>query len=167
MMSFWKTVIAGVVTAVITAVGGMLFGFTDLLFRYLGCAWLAIKQFWGYTFNISIGFIILFGIASVVANALFRNYKNSNSKLRAKALIKSFSENEELIIQLLTDFDGRWLSLVLMAEHLHLSNLIVEQSIDSLMGKGMLIDKIDMLNGAKFRLSADGRDYAINKGYVR
>ena len=87
MMGFWKTVIAGVVTAVITAVGGMLFGFTDPLFGYLGSAWLAIKQFWGYTFNISIGFTILFGIACVVTNALFRNYKNSNGKLRAKALM--------------------------------------------------------------------------------
>lgn len=166
-MGFWKTVIAGVVTALITGVGGMLFGFTDLLLDYLGKTWLAIKQFWGYTFNISIGFIILSGITCVVLNVLFKRFKIGNSKLGEKSPIHSFSGNEESIIQLLAEADGRWLSLVLIAEHLHLSNLIVEHSIDSLIGKGMLVDKIDMLNGAKFRLSTDGRDYAINKGYVR
>lgn len=167
MMGFWKTVIAGVVTALITGVGSVLFGFADLLLEFIGKAWMMIKWFFGYPIEMSIGSIIFFAITLLITYIFLQHHRAKKASLENTSKSAALSANEELIIQLLAEVDGRWLGIVNIADHLHFSNLIVEQSIDGLMSKDMLYDKINLMEGTKFRLSTAGRDYAINKGYVR
>ena len=87
--------------------------------------------------------------------------------IQPKQEVQTLTENELRVVRLLAAADGRWVNLNEIAVDIRLSRLLTEQSLENLFAKGFLRDSHNYLHGTSFRLSSEGRDYAIEQGLVR
>ena len=135
-MGFWKTVIAGSLS---TILGSLLLWFSGIYLQawewIVGVAKLFFA-FLTYQVSVPLGLICLlatlFGVLAFYSSAIRNLLKPFKAK---KSVSLVFSKNEENIVQLLAEADGRWLKISQIADILHIPNLVVEQAIDSLRKK--------------------------------
>ena len=166
-MGFWKTVIAGSLS---TILGSLLLWSSGIYLQawewIMGVAKL-LFAFLTYQVSVPLGLIflvaVLFGVLTFYSSAIRNLFKPFKAK---KSVGLVFSKNEENIVQLLAEADGRWLKISQIADILHIPNLVVEQAIDSLRKKDAIYESFNVIHGASYRLNDSGRDYAIAKGYV-
>ncbi|MBK9674706.1 MAG: hypothetical protein IPO82_05565 [Betaproteobacteria bacterium] len=78
-----------------------------------------------------------------------------------------FNELETAVLQLFATVDGTWINIEFIGQRLQTSQLLVEQVIQRLFRRGLLLDTHNYLNGTSFRLNERGRDLVIQLGYVR
>lgn len=166
-MGFWKTVIAGSLSTVLGSLLLWLSGIYLQAWEWIADAAKLLFKFLTYQVSVPLG--LLFLVAIIFGFTLFYSgvIRNLFKPLKIKKSVNLvFSKNEEDIVQLLGEADGRWLKISQIADILNIPNLVVEQAIDSLKNKDVIYDSFNLIHGASYRLSEAGRDYAIAKGYV-
>lgn len=96
-----------------------------------------------------------------------RNYMNplDNSAANEQALA-SLDEVEFLLLQRLARFPGKNPSAKHLAMELHLNSALVEQTLDALGSKGLVRFYRPYLASKRYKLSAKGRVYAIEQGFI-
>jgi hypothetical protein len=75
-------------------------------------------------------------------------------------------ELEDTIVRQLTADDGEWVSIKLLSGALGKPRLLIEHALDSLEALYLVERMSGDFEGPEYRLSAAGRDFAIEKGYV-
>lgn len=79
---------------------------------------------------------------------------------------KQLTENEEALVRVLANGDGRWFQIEELAATTGMRGLLVEQGLDGLLQRKFLAQSHNYIHGTSYRLSAKGRDYVIGQGYV-
>lgn len=79
---------------------------------------------------------------------------------------EQLTENEETLVRVFANGDGRWFLIEDLVEETRLRALLIEQGLDGLLQKKFLLQSHNYVDGTSCRLSPKGRDYAIGKGYV-
>ncbi len=80
---------------------------------------------------------------------------------------RDLSDVEVHVIRALVALRGQRVSIGDISNVIHKNPLIVEQAMESLEQLGMIHVELNYLHGPSFRLSSQGRDYAIEKGFVQ
>jgi hypothetical protein len=62
---------------------------------------------------------------------------------------------------------GRWLGIEHISSRIQASRLVTEQAVERLLGRKMLFESLNYIHGSTYRLSPEGRDYAIEQGMVK
>lgn len=71
------------------------------------------------------------------------------------------------VIRALVAADGQWLRVDHIAPRIQASRLLTEQVLERLLNRKLILEASNYIHGSSFRLSPEGRDYAINQGYVK
>lgn len=176
-MGFRSTVIAGVLSTLIAAFISWLLGFWPTVWSW---SWLSAAKaaFWSavtYSVPVPAGIVVPVVIVLIypLALNLFRARVSTaaltteHSLSRAEQAPLVLSENELKVVRLLAAVDGQWVGQSDIASEVRLSQLLTEQALEKLFERGFLRDRHNYLHGTSFRLSSEGRDYAIEKDLVR
>lgn len=76
------------------------------------------------------------------------------------------SETERRVVEVLAALDGQYAQIDHISDTLRLPRLLVEQALENLHSKDLLYINLNYVSGASCRLSAKGRDLAIERGLV-
>lgn len=174
-MGFRSTVVAGVLSTLIAAFISWLLGFWPTVWSWLSAA---MASFWSavtYTVPVPAGILapVVIVLIYPLALVLFRARESTalatteHSLAQAEQAPLVLSENELKVVRLLAAVDGQWIGLSDIASQIRLSQLLTEQALEKLFARGFLRDSHNYLHGTSFRLSSEGRDYAIEQGLVR
>ena len=155
-------IIVSVVSTFIIAVLTWAFGFFPIIWNKL----VALSSWvWGLlTYQVSLPVIGLLGIAGLVVYFTYHLSRKPTLKKR-KTEATDFSETETKVLRALAEADGNWLSIDDLAREVVTSRLIIEQAVEKLYANDVVL-RAHNLDGPIFRLSPDGRDFAISQGYV-
>jgi hypothetical protein len=182
-LNFKQTILAGAASTLLATVVIWLFGYLPSVWSWLIATAVTLWKLVSYPISMPIGMLFL-----IVPFCFLVNRKSTSiapvqtTQPRATtriepAAIKStplvvvpqqlqLTNNETRVVQMLAAADGRWMSLFEISRQLNLSNLMTEQALESLLGKCLIADSHSYIDGTSFRLSSQGRDYAITNGYV-
>ena len=172
-LGFWRTVcasiLAGVAVVAIVAVASRAFGFHHQ-------AWTAIVAAAGWcwrvlTFLVPVPAMILALVAlwvwrKIAAGGRIRPTGSRPSSASSPDNSVTLSANETLVVCLLARADGAWMRPETMASKLNLPNLLVEQALERLLARGLILHQNHVLDGPQIRLSSRGRDLAIDESFV-
>lgn len=178
-MGFRATVVASVLSTLIATFIIWLSGFWPMLWSSLSTTAAAtVSAMWSivaYIVPVPLGVLALLGIALAYSlvrilsgmrpSKVISTTETSTEQTEQDAQI--LSENELKVVHLLAAADGRWAKLSDIAADIRLSRLITEQALEKLFARGFLRDSHNTLHGTSFRLSSEGRDYAIEKGLIQ
>lgn len=173
-MSFKSTVIAGAISTLLASFLNWLFGFWTMAWKWFTeasvWAWMALT----YTAPVPISVLaalliclmfLFYRLHSVIAQKEEAAASSSNNQLAHDQ--SQITGNELNIIKVLAAADGRWLRVEQISSRSQASRIVMEQAIEKLLMKKMLLESHNYLHGASYGLSPDGRDYAIEQGYVK
>jgi len=182
-LGFRGTVLAGLVVAIVAP--AILAG-ASWVFNFHHQAWLivlAVSQWIGsvlaYSVPVPIVLLVIFaGFALYVGRGAVLRKREAQAERAvastawpadSRAVVKAEpappTDNEIAVLRLLARADGKWMGVMELARRAALANLITEQALDRLRDRGFLKWSAGM-GVLSYRLSPEGRDYAIANGYV-
>lgn len=168
-MGFWRSTISGVLATILAGMAVWLAGFWPDIWMWIKSA--AVST-WGWTnqpIGIPLWLVVIGTLYAAIATLIL--WSLSQPALTAHAATAQepdppLTDLQSRVLTYLIQADGKWADW----DHLHwgtgLPNLIVEQSLDALLQRELVIQRRDVLHGQLFRLSSKGRDYAIGSGLV-
>lgn len=175
VLGFRATVVAGVLSTLIAAFVTWLLGFWSAAWAWFSATVATIAStVWSvvaYAVPVPLGVLALLSL--VLTYYFFRKptkvsvSATETSSVQTEQEATTLSENELRVVRLLATADGQWAKLDEIAADIRLSRLVTEQALEKLFKKGFLRDSHNYLHGTSFRLSSEGRDYAIEQGLVR
>lgn len=171
--SIWKQTLAGVLSGVALLAIGWVLGWLPVIWAWVVAAVISILAVLGTPLTLPLWLILLAGIIfCVVALRALRSARVNGSRENAVESSASvadapFNELETAVLQLFATVDGTWINIEFIGQRLQTSQLLVEQVIQRLFRRGLLLDTHNYLNGTSFRLNERGRDLVIQLGYVR
>lgn len=184
-LGFRATVVAGVLSALITAFITWLLGFWPAIWSWIVKATVTLWGWVTYSIPVPAGIFVLVAVvflyrwrrqphASKVGDVVHQRSHASRPAPTDNILPQhtesasnpSLSKNEIRIVHLFAVTDGKWLGIDDIASNIELPRLLVEQALERLNERGFLKTKHNSVHGTFFRLSSEGRDYAIDQGYV-
>ena len=182
-LSFKQTIIAGAGGTILAAVITWLFGYLPKVWSWLSATAVTLWNLVSYPISIPIGIaaLFLFPLFWFLANRKILpvapvQTKQSRAAIRIEPIKPvpvvslpipiQLSTYETKVTQLMAAGDGKWMSIYEISRQLNLSNLITEQAVESLFNKRFVMNTHSYLDGTSYRLSSQGRDYAIANGYV-
>lgn len=165
-LGFWGTTIAGVISALAATAVMWLLGFLPQVW-----AWFAgvAAMFWGWlTVAISVPVslllaagVLLLLIGRALSSKEARTPTSQTSVMKSESTIQ-LNPLDLAVIRLLANADGDWLDLDGIARGIESPRLLTERVLERLMGLNFLIDRHNVIYGTSFRLSSQGRDYALD-----
>ncbi|MFN7863378.1 MAG: hypothetical protein ACK5N7_08680, partial [Curvibacter sp.] len=174
VLGFRATVVAGVLSTLIAAFVTWLLGFGPAAWAWFSATVATIASaVWSvvaYVVPVPLGVLALLGL--VLTYYFARKLpkvsvsKTETSTVQTLQKATTLSENELKVVRLLAAADGQWAKLDEIAAAILLSRLLTEQALEKLFEKGFLLDRHNYLHGTSFRLSSEGRNYAIEQGLV-
>lgn len=165
-LGFWGTTIAGVVSTLIAAVAIWLFGFWPIVWQWIADVTTFLWGWVTFTVPVPLGILIIVGIVLTLLCrkilAAHAQVSPSSAPVDAPVQEPALGQTEIAVIKLLAQADGAWLELERIARGIHSSRLVTERALEQLMSLDLLIDRLNMVHGPSFRLSSQGRDYALD-----
>lgn len=168
-MGFWLSTISGVLVTILAGLAAWLAGFWPDV-------WIWIKSTaastWGWTsqpIGIPLWLVVVGTLYAAIATLILWSLRQRAARSPAAVTQEPeppLTDLQSRVLAYLIQADGKWADW----DHLHygtgLPNLIIEQSLDALLQRNLVIQRSDVLHGQLFRLSSKGRDYAIGSGLV-
>ena len=173
-MDFKLTVISGVISTLLAAFFTWLFGFWPTVWNLItdAGAWV-----WGaLTYADPVPISVL---AALMICLLYLSYRLRLVLAEKKESVESsstaprmqgqskMSENEFVVVKALAAADGGWLGIEHISSRIQASRLVTEQAVERLLVRKLLLESHNYIHGSSFRLSPEGRDYAIEQGTVK
>lgn len=168
-MGFWRTTISGVLATLLAGILAWFAGVWSDVWTWLK---VAVANVWAWItgpIGIPLWLVVVAGLymaATTIMLWALREPKAKSNSTSPPEPEPPLSELQNRVLAYLIQADGKWADW----DHLHygtgLSNLIVEQSLEVLFRRNLVLQKQDLLHGQLFRLSPKGRDYAIDQGLV-
>lgn len=175
VLGFRATVVAGVLSTLIAAFATWLLGFWPAAWAWFSATAATIAStVWSlvaYVVPVPLGVLAPLGL--VLTYYFVRKVPKVSASTTETSTVQTqqeattLSENELKVVRLLAAADGQWAKLNEIAADIRLSRLLTEQALEKLFEKGFIRDSHNYLHGTSFRLSSEGRDYAIEQGLVR
>jgi hypothetical protein len=173
-VNFKASVISGVLSTLIAAMITWLFGFWGSMWTIIGdtfsIVWAAIAQ----PIPVPLGLLVALGagLGYLINRLRSASPQSGMSEVDSSAAQSihdqlELSENEIAVIKVLSAADGRMLGIEHISSRIHASRLMTEQALERLATRKLLLESINYIHGASFRLSPIGRDFAIDKGFVK
>jgi hypothetical protein len=173
-LSFKSSVISGVLSTLIAAFIIWLSGFWstawNALAELISTTWMLLV----YPIEIPIG--ILAPLALYLTYRIFHLYycqvgsdelAVEEPHFQSTSLNANLSENEIALLRLLAAVDGRWIGIEHISSQLMKSKLVTEQTLERALNNGLIFESKNYIHGSTFRLSPQGRDYAIDQGFAK
>ena len=185
-MGFWGNTLAGVASAIVFAALGHLYGFGAAVWAWAKEAAAALAHWLGQTVGVPrwlallmVAYVLLRLVAAIYQKR-GRGYAKRLGRVTTTpaanpipltrkppdAPSTSMSAQEKMVFDQLVTADG-WIAFDTLALQLGLARMVIEQALDHLQAKNLIMHKHDALNGSLIRLSVVGRDLAISSGMVR
>jgi hypothetical protein len=168
-LGFKANIAASVISTLIAALIIKLFGLWPMVWSWLNVTTATAWSVASSVVPVPVGVLALLSIMFIYffASALLSARVSSTMLEQAEQELEVLSENELKVVRLLAAADGKWALLSNIASDIRLSRLVTEQALDKLFARDFLLDSHNYMHGTSYRLSSTGRDYAIEKGFVR
>lgn len=174
ILGFKSTVIAGVISTLLASFFTWLFGFWPTVW-----GWLTEATEWAWKALIYAAPVPISVLAALLICLIYLSYRLSSVLAKEEEQTASsytaplvhgqsqMSEKELDVIKILAAADGRWLGIEHISSRIQASRLVTEQAVERLLVKKMLLESHNYIHGSSFRLSPEGRDYAIEQAIVK
>lgn len=173
-MSFKLSVISGVLSTLIAAIITWLSGFWSIAWNALCEAASTIWLLLAHPVSIPIGILAPLGFyLTYLIYRIYHCHSGVNESTSEHSYTKSISqqtnisENEIALLKLLAAVDGRWIGIDHISSQLMMSRLVTEQALERVLKKALIFESKNYIHGSTFRLSPEGRDYAIEQGFAK
>ena len=173
-MGFKSTVIAGVISTLLASFFTWLFGYWPTVWDWLTeaavWAWKALTYAAPVPISVLAALLIcLIYLSYRLSSVLAKEEEQTVSSYTAPLVHgqSQMSEKELDVVKVLAAADGRWLGIEHISSRIQASRLVTEQAVERLLGRKMLFESLNYIHGSTYRLSPEGRDFAIEQGMVK
>lgn len=173
-MSFKLTVVSGVISTLLASFFTWLFGFWPTVWDLITDAASWVWQALTYAASVPISVLAVLLICLLYLSYRLRLVLAENEESVASSSTaprmrgqSEMSENEFAVVKVLAAADGRWLGIEHISSRIQASRLVTEQAVERLLVRKLLLESHNYIHGSSFRLSPEGRDYAIERGIVK
>ena len=164
ILGFKSTVIAGVISTLLASFFTWLFGFWPAVW-----AWQALTYSAPVPISVLAALLIcLICLSYRLRSVLVQDEQTASSSIAPLVHCQSqMSEKELDVVKVLAAADGRWLGIEHISSRIQASRLVTEQAVERLLVRKILLESHNYIHGSSFRLSPEGRDYAIEQAIVK